>query len=186
MFNTEAETPNKALTRSPAPELQVAITPLDMRQARFDSAMRGFDKTAVSAYLETASEGFEQALRENERLRQEIGRVGSALAQYRELESGIKNTMLTAQKVADDLRENAVQESARIVREAEGRAELIVQKARARIEDVEREISSLRLKRREAEVSLNAIVATLQSALDFVREQDGRDSHRGRAIAEVA
>src|SRR5262245_5251896 len=110
MSNSETETPNKSLTRSPAPELQIAITPFDMRQARFDSAMRGFDKEAVTAYLEMASEGFEQALRENERLRQEIGRMESALAQYRELESGIKNTMLTAQKVADDMRENAVQE----------------------------------------------------------------------------
>jgi len=187
MFETDTVTQTTGLTRPPAPELQVPITPLDMRQARFKTTLRGFDKAAVTAYLEHASEGFEQALRENERLRQEITRLEASLSQFRELEGGIKNTLLTAQKVADDMRENAVQESARLVREAEGRAELLVQRARARVEDVEREITGLRLKRRETEVSLESIVASVQSALDFVREQDDREPRaHSRAIADVA
>ena len=187
MFETDNATPTTGLTRSPAPELQMSITPLDMRQARFSKAMRGVDPAAVGTFLQEASNGFEQALRENERLRQEIARLEASLSQFRELESGIKNTLVTAQKVADDMRENAVQESTLIVRDAEGRAALLVQKARARVEDVERDIDGLRLKRRETEVSLESMVAALQSTLDFVREQDARVPRgHSRAVAEVA
>jgi len=187
MFKTDEETTTIGLTRSPSPELQVSITPLDMRQAHFSTTLRGFDKAAVTAYLESASEGFEQALRENERLRQEIARMEGALSQFRELEGGIKNTLVTAHKVADDVRENAMQEASRVVREAEGRAELLVQSARARVEDVEREINGMRLKRRETEMNLESIIAAVQSTLDFVRERDDRDSRaHGRPIADVA
>ncbi len=63
---------------------------------------------------------------------------------------------MSAQKVADDMRETAQQEAARLVREAEGRAELLMQKAQARVEDVEREIDGLKLKRREAETNIEA------------------------------
>jgi cell division initiation protein len=187
MFETDKQTPSIGLTRSPSPEPQMSITPVDMRQAQFSTTLRGFDKAAVTTYLESASEGFEQALRENERLRQEIGRMGAALSQFRELEGGIKNTLLTAQKVADDMRENALQESGRIVREAEGRAELLVQKARARVEDIERDINGMRLKRRETEVNLESVIAAVQSTLDFVRERDAREARaHGRGIADVA
>jgi vacuolar-type H+-ATPase subunit E/Vma4 len=82
------------------------------------------------------------------------------------------------------MRENAQQEAARIVREAEGRAELITQAAQAHAEDAQRDIDGFKLKRREAEHVLDATITSLQSTLEFVREQDGRDNrtvtHRPR------
>jgi len=168
-------TPTGDTRRLPSPERHITITPLDMRQARFSAAMRGFDKVDVTAFLQEAADGFEHVLRENERLRQEIARLEVSIAQFREFESSLKNTLVSAQKVADDMRENAVQEAARLVREAEGRAELILQKSQARTEDIEREIDGLRIKRREAELNLESTIAALHNTLDFIREQDRRE-----------
>src|SRR5437762_10851813 len=117
--------------RITSPERHINITPLDMRQARFTTALRGFDKADVTTFLHEAAEGFDHAMRENERLRMEIVRLEASLQQFRELEGTLKTTLLTAQKVADDMRENARQEAARIVREAEGRAELTLQRTQA-------------------------------------------------------
>jgi cell division initiation protein len=153
----------------------LSVSPLDLRQAKFGTSMRGFDKTEVSAFLLETADGYEQALRENERLRQDMARLEATLQQYRELEGSLKSTLMSAQKVADDMRENAQQEAARLVREAEGRAELLVAKAVARAEDVQRDIDGLRLKRREAETNIESTIAALRSTLDFVREQDQRD-----------
>ena len=161
--------------RLPGPERTLTVTPLDLRQAKFGTAMRGFDKTEVTAFMIEAADGFEQALRENDRLRQEVARLEAHLNQYRELEGSLKTTLMSAQKVSDDMRENATQEAARIVREAEGRADLIVQRSQARIEDVQREIDGLRMKRREAEANLEAIIAALHGTLDFIREQEQRE-----------
>jgi cell division initiation protein len=160
--------------RLPA-ELTLAVMPLDVRQAKFDTAMRGYDREAVTTFLEQAAECFEQALRENDRLRQEVVRLEGALSQYHQLEGSLKNTLMSAQKLADDMKENATQESARIVREAEGRSELIVQKALARLEDVQREIDGLRMKRRETETHIEAMISALSHTLTFVREQDQRE-----------
>jgi cell division initiation protein len=153
----------------------MTVTPIDMRQPKFGTGMRGFDRTEVTAFLEEAAESFEHALKENERLRQEMVRIEASLNQFRELESSLKSTLMSAQKVADDMRENAVQEAARIVRDAEGRADLLIERAQSRLEDIEREIDGLRLKRREAETNIEATISTLHNTLDFIRDQERRE-----------
>ena len=159
----------------PGVERQLGVSPLDVRQAKFSTSMRGFDRSEVTALLTEAADSYEQALRETDRLRQEIARLEGQLQQYRELESGLRTMLLSAQKVADDMRANAQQEAARILREAEGRAVLMAQAAQAQAEDVQRDVDGLRLKRREAENGLESMIASLQSALGFVREQDARE-----------
>ena len=161
--------------RLPLPERNLAVSPLDLRQAKFNTAMRGFDRTEVTAFLLEAADGYDQALRENERLRHDVMRLEASISQYRELEGSLKSTLMSAQKVADDMRENANQEAARILREAAGRADLMMQKAQARHEDVQREIDGLRMKRREAEANLESIIAALHNTIDFIREQEQRE-----------
>jgi cell division initiation protein len=148
-----------------------SVTPVDLRQARFSTAVRGFDKAQVTTMLTEAADGYDQALRENERLRQELVRLEGALAQFRDLETRLKNTLISAQKATDDMKENATQEAVRIVREAEGRAELIVQRAEARRDEIESDLTTLKGKRTDAQVSVEAIIATLRSTLDEFREQ---------------
>lgn len=170
-----ASMPKPGEGRLPLPERHVSVTPIDMRQARFGAAMRGFDKTEVTAFLEEAAANYEQVLRENERLRHQVTGLEALISQYRELEGSLKNTLMSAQKVADDMRENAQQESARIIRDAEGRADLMMQKAQARVEDAQREIDALKLKRREVQTNIEACVSALQHTLDFIGEQEQRE-----------
>ncbi len=185
MSNTEpASSPETR--RLPSPDRTPSVTPLDVRQAKFATSMRGYDKAEVNAFLLEAADGYEQALRDNERLRQELARLDASLAQYRELEGTLTGALIGAQKLADDVRQHATQdaarvrehaamEAARIVRDAEARVELLIEQSNARVEDVQREIDGLRLKRREAETSLESIISALHNTLDFVREQDSRE-----------
>ena len=71
-------------------------------------------------------------------------------------------------------------EAARILREAEGRSDLLLHKSQSRLEDVQREIDGLRMKRREVETSLEGIIATINNTITFVREQDA--AHREEKI----
>jgi len=164
------------------------VTPLDLRQQRFKTAMRGFEKDEVLAFLAEVADDYEQALRETDRLRDEIARAQASLDEHREHERNLRNTLLTAQKLADEIRNNAEQESRRVIREAEGRAELLLQKAQGRLEEVQREIDSLRLKRKDVESSLETTIAAVRNSLDFIRQQDVRERedkvllHRPRAI----
>jgi len=168
------------------------VTPLDLRQQRFKTSMRGYDRDDVHAFLEEAAEDYETAVRENDRLRQEVVRLEAVINEHRSQERNLRNTLMTAQKLADDIREGAQQDAGRIVREAEGRAELLFQKTQSRLEDVQREIDGLKMRRREVETSIGALVSTLQNTLQFVKDQDARERddkvllHRPRAAAAPA
>src|SRR5690349_11353153 len=135
-----------------------AVSPLDLRQTAFPTAWKGYDQTKVRAFLLAASESFDTVARENERLRQEVARLEGMNRQHREMEATLNNTLIQAQKVSEDMRNHAQLESERILREAKGRAELLIAAAQNRLDDVQREIDGLRMKRREAEVNLESIV----------------------------
>ncbi len=150
------------------------VTPLDLRQQRFKTVMRGYDRGEVQAFLLEAAGDYENALRENDRLRQDVAKLDAVLGEHRGQERNLRNTLLTAQKLADEVKEQAQKEAGLILREAEGQRDLILQKAQARLEDVQREIEALRMKRREVENEIEGLVRTLNSTLEFIREQDAR------------
>jgi len=163
-------------------ERNLGVSPIDMRQRTFATAMRGYDRQEVTSFLSEAAADYEGVLRENDRLRQDIVRLKTSLAQFRELEGSLKSMLISAQKIADDMKENAVQESARIVSEAEARAELSAQKAQVKLESAQREIDGLRMKRREVETSLEATISTLRGSLEYVREQERRDRGENNVV----
>jgi len=164
------------------------VTPLDLRNQQFRSVMRGFDRDEVLAFLAEASDDYAAALREADRLRQEVARLEGVVNEHRESERHLRNTLLTVQRLADEIRDNAHQQAAQIVKDAESRASLVLEKAHSRYEDVQREIDGLRLKRREVENSVESIITSLRNTLDFVKEQDAHDReekiliHRPRTI----
>lgn len=162
---------DQSTTDAPAADSARFITPLDVRQSTFPTSWRGYAQAAVRTFLMETSEHFEQALRENERLRQEIGRLEGVIRQHKEIETTLQNTMIHAQKVSEDLRTGAQLEAERIVREANGRAELLMAAAQNRLEDAQREMDGLKLRRREAECTVESIIASLHSTLEFIREQ---------------
>src|SRR6185295_1697690 len=144
----------------------------DLRQQRFRKRLSGFDPTEVVAFLTEAADDYEHALREIDRLRQDLTRAESQLDEHRERETNLRNTLMTAQRLADEVKEQAQNESKMIVREAQGRADLLLQKAQVRLEEVERDINELRLRRRGVEGSLESSIQALYHALEFIREQD--------------
>ena len=151
------------------------VSPLDLRQQRFATSLRGFDKIEVTSFLLAVADDYETALRETDRLRQDLSRMEAILNEHREQEKSLQSTLITAQKLADDIRKNAELEAQRIIREAEGRSDLLLEKTSARLEDVQREIDGMKLKRKSVETSIEATIQTLRNTLEYVREQDARE-----------
>ena len=171
------------------------VSPLDLRQQKFRSAFRGLDPVEVSSFLTAVADDYEGALRETDRLRQEVTKLEESLRGHVEQEKNLQNTLLTAQRMADEVKTRAEEEALRIVRDAESRSVMLLEKTQARVEDLQRVIDGLKLKRREVETSLEASIQALRNTLDFVREQDGREQdardrepkllqHRPRAAVE--
>jgi cell division initiation protein len=177
-------------TGSVPAERVMRIAPLDLRQQRFKKAMNGYDRTEVVAFLTEAADDYEHALREIDRLRQDLARMEALLSEHRDRESNLRNTLLTAQRLSDGVKDAAHNEAKMIVREAQGRADLLLQKASNRLEEIERDINELRLRRRGVEGSLEASIQSLYHALEFIRDQDKPEDkvllHRPRQADQQA
>ena len=158
------------------------VSPLDLRQQRFHSRFRGFDKIEVTSFLAAVADDYEQALRETDRLRQDLARMEAVLAEHRQHEQNLRATLMTAQKLSEDLKGTAEKEADRIIREAEGRSQLMLDRTQARLEDVSREIDGMKLKRRDVEATIEATIMALRNTLDYVREQDQRE-HEDKVLA---
>jgi cell division initiation protein len=168
------------------------VSPLDLRQQKFTTALRGFDKIAVTAFLVAVADDYEAALRETDRLRQENLRLEGLINEHREHERVLKTTLIAAQRLADAIKANGQEEARRLIRDAEARSALLLEKTQGRLEDIQREIDGLKLKRRDVEISIEATIQTLRNTLEYVREQETREREdkvlllRPRAVEPVA
>src|SRR6266567_1688376 len=122
MFDPELprSAPPGSAARS-AGDRRMKVSPLDLRQLRFRSTFRGYDRAEVAALLAEVADDYEFALREVDNLRQEVGKMEALLNQHREHERDLRNTLVTAQRLSDDIRANADSQAKQIVRDAEGR-----------------------------------------------------------------
>ena len=154
------------------PERVMRISPMDMRQQRFKPAMRGYDRTDVVAFLTEAADDYEHAMRDIDRLRADLMRMEALLAEHRERENNLRDTLLTANRLSDELKEAAHNEAKLIIREAQGRADVLIQKAQVRLDELDHDVSELKLRRRDAEGSVEASIQALYRALEFMRDQD--------------
>jgi cell division initiation protein len=151
------------------------VSPLDLRQQRFRKGFRGFDRVEVAAFLAAVADDYEEALRETDRLRQDLMRTEAMLAEHREHEKNLQSTLMTAQRLSEEIKANAELEASRIIHEAEGRSDLLLEKTQARLEDIQRETDGLRLKRKDVETSIEATISTLRNTLDYVRDQEAHE-----------
>ncbi len=160
------------------------VSPLDLRQQQFRISMRGFDKVEVTSFLAAVADDYEAAVREADRLRQQVRELEAVVNEQREHEKALKNTLLAAQRLSDEIQAHAQEEAQRIIREAESRAALLVDRTESRLEDIQREIDGLKLKRKEVENTIEATIQTLRNTLEYVREQDARE-HEDKVLLKM-
>ncbi len=175
MFDPALSPQRPAADKAAGEHTRMNVSPLDLRQQRFRTAFRGFDKVEVASFLTAVAEDYEQALRDTDKLRQDLARMEAVLNEHRENEKNLRSTLMTAQKLSDDIKANAAKEAERIIREAEGRSDLLLDKTQARLEDIQREIDGMKMKRKDVEVTIDSTIQTLRNTLEYVREQETRD-----------
>jgi cell division initiation protein len=175
MFDPALSSQRPAADKPTGEKSRMNVSPLDLRQQRFRTTFRGFDTVEVTSFLTAVAEDYEQALRDTDKLRQDLARMEAVLNEHRENEKNLRNTLMTAQQFSDDIKTNAAREAERIVREAEGRSDLLLDKTQARLEDIQREIDGMKMKRRDVEVTIESMIQTLRNTLEYVREQEARD-----------
>jgi cell division initiation protein len=106
--------------------------------------------------------------RENAMLRDELD-------DHNQRERILKDTLLSAQKVSEDVRANARKEAELIVKDAELLSDRLVAQAQSRVADLERAIQDLKMERRAARNKLQTMLDTTQQLLMLDVEQEANE-----------
>jgi cell division initiation protein len=151
------------------------LTPLDIQQQRFPRGLSGYDKKEVHSFLEFVSREVESLLTEVGHLRERIGKQDDELFRYREREETLKEALVTAQKMAEDMRTQAKKESDLIIAEAEMKAERIIHSAHGRLLQILEEISDLKRQRVQLVASIRQVVETHSKLLDSEPQEKAQE-----------
>jgi cell division initiation protein len=139
------------------------LTPLDIRQQQFTVRMfRGLDAHEVDAFLEDVAEDYEALLKENALLKEQLSALEERSRGLTERERALQETLVTTQKLAEELKENARREGQLIVREAELRGEKLLEEARAEEARLRSEIHALKRARQQLLEDLRATLERYQ------------------------
>jgi cell division initiation protein len=148
------------------------LTPLEIRQHKFGSQMRGYDRGEVSSFLDTVVADFEDVVRENAQLRREAERLARDLDAYRSREKTIQDTLTTAQTLVEQLKRTAIKESESIVIDAELRAEKLLAEAREQRAVLANEIREQRHLRQRLEADLRRTLESYGKLIDALASSD--------------
>jgi DivIVA domain-containing protein len=84
------------------------VTPLDIIQKQFGPARRGgYDSDEVRAFLDEVRDALEESLKDNQRLREQLQRRESEIVELRSGEGDIKDTLLLARRLSEDMERSA-------------------------------------------------------------------------------
>jgi cell division initiation protein len=136
----------------------MTLTPVEIRHLKPSrSFVGGYQRSAVDALMDEIVASFEDVWRERADLADKVEQLETDLVRYRELETLLRTTLVSAEKSAVTLKEQAGREADLIVEEARSEARAITRTARADHDRLLTEVRRLR--------------SILHSALALVEEE---------------
>lgn len=139
----------------------MALTPVEIRHVTLGRGLLGYRRSATDKLLDEIVDSFEDVWRNRADLAERVEQLEADLVRYRELETLLRTTLVSAERAAGELKEQAKREADLIVSEAEAEGRSITRRARAERDQLARDSERIR--------------ALLGSALAGLEEEtDGR------------
>jgi cell division initiation protein len=139
----------------------MALTPVEIRHVKLGKGFWGYSRSTTDQLLDEIVVSFEEVWRERADLEDKLERLESDIARYRDLETLLRKTLVSAERSAQELKDQARREADVLLTEAHAEARLVKQRALAEREHLRGEAIRVR--------------SLLRSALAIVDEQDGGD-----------
>jgi cell division initiation protein len=140
---------------------------MDIRQQQFTVKMfRGFDVQEVDTFLEDLAGDYETLLKENALLKEQLQVLEERTRGLEDRERVLQETLVTTQRVVEEMKESARREATLLVREAELKGEKLVETARTQEAALQAEVAGLKRTRRQLAESLRSTIEMYQRLLE--------------------
>lgn len=133
------------------------LTPLDIHHKEFRHSLRGYAEEEVDQFLDEVADEFERLFKENIDLSERLEAANQKVNEFELQRQTINNTLMAAQRSAEDITERAGKEASDVLREAETKAKEIIHNALSKKQQVANEL--IRIK--QAEEQFRASYRTL-------------------------
>lgn len=150
------------------------IAPIDIIHKTFGRKLAGFDAEEVTAFLKEVAEGMEGITHERNQLKEAVREKELQMLEYKERDKALKETLMTAQKMTETLRQDAEREAAIILNDAQQKAEAIVREARESLKKTYQDINDMKNQKTQFEVALQNLIT---SHLELMERNKGFTPH---------
>lgn len=146
------------------------ITPLDIENKKFSKQMvNGYNVDEVDEFLDEITEDYEKLYKENKELKENAEELHNDVGQYRNIESTLQNTLVIAQKTADEVQNIAKQQAEQIIKDAEYQAKTKLDEMNTQIMIKEKEIEELK---KQFNVYKAKMESLLISQLELIKDMN--------------
>lgn len=152
------------------------ITPMDIQQKQFPVKFRGFDMEEVYAFLELVREQLEELYKDNISLKEQLRRADEQLQAYRNMEATLRETLTTAQQMADEYKTNSKKEAELMIKEAELNADAIIKQAQEKVIKIHEDIVDLKGIRRHFKEEIKRLIESHLKMIEFDKEREGEET----------
>ena len=121
------------------------LTPLDIENKKFSKQMmNGYNVDEVDDFLDELTLDYGKLYKENAELKAQREELDSNVGKYKNIENTIQNTLIMAQKTADEVQEVAKKQAEQIVKDAEFQAKNSVEELNTQILLKQKELEDLK------------------------------------------
>lgn len=142
------------------------LTSLDVVNQSFKKSIRGYDAAEVDEFLDRIAETLQVYMQRNKDLERELLTKQESLAEYEKMKDVLHEALLTAQKSADDKVKSARDQAAKIISEAEARADEICREAVQEADKLREGILQIRNVRALYEQEFRGLLEKYEKILD--------------------
>jgi cell division initiation protein len=162
----------------------VRLTPLDIQNHRFSTRFRGADAAEVDAFLRLVAEDVESLVKECDGLRKQVRTLEARVNDLSANEHALRETLVLAQEMSEDLKRTAVKEAELRISEAEIQGEKILDAAHRRAAKLSEDIREMKALRSRLGATLRSSIETHLALVESLCQDpaDGGDPLAGGKV----
>lgn len=121
-------------------------TPNDLQNLTFKKSILGYSEDSVNDVLDKIIEDYSAYIRENVELKDKLALLNDGLQHYKTIEESLQNTLLVAQQTGEDIKKNAYDKAENVIKEAELRAQRLINDANQEVVKINFEYEEMKKK----------------------------------------
>ena len=149
------------------------ITPLDIENKKFTKQMmKGYNVDEVDDFLDELTLEYGKLYKENAELKAQREELDTNVGKYKNIENTIQNTLIMAQKTADEVQEVAKKQADQIIKDAEYQAKNSVEELNTHILLKQKELEDLKKQFGVYKAKMESLLVSQVELLKDIKEED--------------